>query len=60
MAASKTVVPKEIDPKVASLILAGLVEEIRSGKVEVTVAEKIDYREETTFIVKFRAVKVAK
>lgn len=60
MAASKIVVPKEIDPKVASLILAGLVEEIRSGKIEVLVAEKIDYREETTFIVKFRAVKVPK
>ena len=52
----RTVTPKDIDPRIAALILAGLVEEIRSGKVEVLVAEKLDYRSETTLIVKFKAV----
>lgn len=53
---AKTMTPKDIDPKIAALILGGLLEDIRAGKVEVLVAEKLDYRSETTLIVKFRAV----
>lgn len=36
--------PVEIDPKIAALILAGVVSEIRDGKVHVICAEKIDFR----------------
>lgn len=50
--------PKEIDPKIAELVLAGLLDEIRSGRSQILVAEKIPYRGgETTYVIKVRDCK---
>jgi len=52
--------PVEVDPKIAALLLAGVVSEIRDGKVNVICVEKIDFRGDTTLIVKFRPAQMAK
>jgi hypothetical protein len=54
MAASRSVTPTNLDPKIVGLILAGIVSEIRDEKIQILVGEKFDYKGETMLIVKFR------